>query len=128
MLIHSSICKECGNQTEIDKHSKCFQIVVKSYILSQHNFNDRFTNDWTASTKKSTTPTGQVDWINESFCDRDCLVEYLKQHMLDNGMIKLTEEELKQMEEDQPKEMKSVANALRELEQMSNSYMGAHKK
>ena len=132
MITHQSICRECENQTEISKNSKSFQVVLKSFALSQHHFNDKFGNEWFASsTKKSTMLPDQVDWINESFCDRDCFIEYLKQHMLDNGMIKITQEELEQMEENQPKEvkeMKRVPSALRDLEQTSNAYMGAHKK
>ena len=71
----------------------------------------------------------QIDWINESFCDRECFIEYLKEKMTDCGVFKLSQEEIEQMEEEQPeiKEIKRVSKALNELEQRANSTMGASK-
>lgn len=130
MILHQSICDECGNITEINKGCKSFQIVLKSYPLGDHSFNDTFGNQWSsAGPKKTIASDGQVDWINSTFCDSECFIEYLKNKMTNNGLLQLSKEELQQLEDDQPKEikeLKKVAKALRDLEEKANSVGGAH--
>ena len=131
MIQHLAICSQCGNQSEIDKNTNAFQTVLKVYGLKDHSFNDSFGNNWLSGPKRATTTSpDQVDWINECFCDRDCFIEYLKQKMLDGGMIQMSQEEFKQMEEEQPKEIKElrrVAKALSDLENMAVSpILGGH--
>lgn len=128
MITHQSICKTCGNQTEIDQNTKSFQAVLKVYPLKEHSFNDTFgDNSWFAGNKKTTSLADQIDWINESFCDKECFIEYLKEKMTDGGTLKLSQEEIEQLEEEQPevKEIKRISKTLRDLEQMANPAMGA---
>lgn len=128
MITHQSICSHCGNQTEIDKNTESFQAVLKIYPLKDHSFNDSFSsgNNWL--TNKKTVLPDQIDWINESFCDKECFVEFLKEKMTDCGVFKLSQEEIEQMEEEHPevKEIKRVAKALNDLEQRTTSASGAH--
>ena len=132
MIVHFCVCDRCGTQTIIDKGTKAFQVVLKSYALSQHGFNDSFGNNWN-STKKSLLPTDQVDFINASFCDRECFLDFLKEKMLHNGMFHVTREELEKMEEDgkdEMQEIRNVAKQLRELEglgPMTSPMVGAHR-
>ena len=130
MIQHNVICTQCGNISEIDKNSKSFQMVMKSYSLSEHNFNDTFGNSWSSGNKISKAGSlDRVDFVNSSFCDKDCFVEYLKQHMTDGGMIQMTKEEFEQSEEEQPKEIKElkrIAKAMSDLETMAGPTMGAH--
>lgn len=125
MIVHNSVCRQCGNETQIDRNTRSFQAVLKVYPLKDHTWNDQFGNNW--GTTKKLISTDQIDWLNESFCDKECFVEYLKEKMMDNGTLKLSQEEIEQMEEEQPevKEIKRVAKALRDLEQMANPAMGA---
>lgn len=125
MITHNVVCFQCSNVTEIDKNSNSFQVVLKSYKLAEHSFNDQFGNNWLSGKPKLTSLPNQVDFVNSSFCDRECFIEYLKQHMTDDGMLQMTKDEIEQYEDQQPKEVKDlkrVSKALRELEIASDSY------
>ena len=89
MIQHNAICSQCGNVDEIDKNAKSFQAVLKVYRLAEHSFNDTFGNNW-SSTKTKALPPDQTDFINSTFCDKNCYMEYIKQHMKQNGIILLT--------------------------------------
>ena len=130
MITHNAICDRCGNQTEVTSVSSCFQIVLKVYTLSAHPWNDTFGNNWGTSKKSTSSSEDKVDWINSTFCDKECFVEYLKEKMLDNGLIQQTEKEMEEMEKGFPevKELKRVAKALKELENMASGPIGEYKK
>ena len=107
MILHQAICDQCGNVTEISDGAQCFQVVLKSFSLSDHNWNDRFGNSWAGQPKKPSV-IDQVDWCNSTFCDRECFVNFLNEKMLYNGMIKLNKEEMENLRGDRPEETKKV--------------------
>jgi len=120
MIVHYAICDHCGQQNEINKETRAFQASLKVHDLTHHNFNDSFTNQWASSTKKdSKSASGFVDFINLTFCDKECFVYYLNERMTENGQISLTQEELKSLEEKEPSEIQSLKKALKTLENMA---------
>lgn len=73
------------------------------------------------------TSVTETDLLNATFCDRECFVEFLKDRMTENGLIKLSEEEIQQAEEETEKEIKSMKKSiLKDLEDSLPIGGGAH--
>lgn len=112
--------------TEINSDSKCFQAVLKIWDLSKHSFSDVFDHGWGGSSvikPKKTIETNETDNINETFCDKECFIQFLKEKMTDKGMIKLSEEEMEE-KKNRTEKPKSI---IKQLNNMGcNSVGGAH--
>lgn len=77
MIVHYNVCDQCGNQTQVD--------------LSEDGENKGFefsfaTQDLVACLEKDRFRTAKMK--TGTFCDKDCLLEYLKAHIAENGQIK----------------------------------------
>jgi hypothetical protein len=78
MIVHYNVCDQCGNQSQLDTAESessggfefCFMIQDIVASLEHDKFRSK-------QSMKSVT-----------FCDKECLLEYLKLHLTENGQFK----------------------------------------
>jgi len=77
MIVYYNVCDQCGNQNQIDpsedSDNKGFEFAFSSQDLVACLEKDRF------KTTKMRTAT---------FCDRECMLEFLKVNISESGQIK----------------------------------------
>ena len=99
MILHYAACNQCGQQIEINEENTIvFQARVQTILLHKHNFNDNFFKEISfGSVKREMTAVRETsDTVSGSFCDKQCFVEYVTDKMQDNGLFKLTTEEIRE--------------------------------
>ena len=82
MIVSYNVCDHCGAQTEITEAegSECkdcfeFNYYVVNVVALCKGAKNNFPK-----------------WVGFTFCNRDCLIEYLKQNMDNDGTIKRREQ------------------------------------
>lgn len=75
MIVYMNVCDQCGNQNQIQSGSFDSGIDVNFTIISVFQVVE---NRNKYSTDKQITGT---------FCDRDCLIEWLKARVSDKGIV-----------------------------------------
>ncbi|MEK6884781.1 MAG: hypothetical protein AABY22_34435, partial [Nanoarchaeota archaeon] len=105
MIQHIGICDFCNQQMEISEQNKTmFQAKLQILRLRDHNFNDDFFGDNWMNRGKSAAYLSLpkvTNNFNLAFCSKQCLLDYLAEKMNDDGLIKLTEDEIQMYAEEQ---------------------------
>jgi hypothetical protein len=72
MIVQYNVCNFCGTQKEIINNTNCGISITLSVTLLG----------------------GKTEWKNhtKTFCDRDCLIEYLRHHITPEGFEEVVEE------------------------------------